>query len=151
MNRIAKLLLLASSAMAQPSYDLLLKGGHVIDPKNKIDAVMDVAVANGKIAAVGANIPAAQAKQTVAASGFIVTPGLIDIHVHVFQRPEDRSVERDSSIQADAHTFRSRLRAGELPSAERRRAGIGSPGAVDLHRPLDERSHHRCAVNPREQ
>lgn len=53
MNRIAKLLLLASSATAQPSYDLLLKGGHVIDAKNRINGVRDVAISAGRIALVG--------------------------------------------------------------------------------------------------
>ena len=52
MNRLAKLLLLASTAMAQPGYDLLLKGGHVIDAKNRIDGVRDVAIAGGRIALV---------------------------------------------------------------------------------------------------
>src|SRR5947207_12233047 len=76
-------LLLAVSAPAQ-QYDLLLKGGHVIDPRNNIDANMDVAVAGGKIAAVAANIDRAQAKQTVDVGGLYVTPGLVDMHVHLF-------------------------------------------------------------------
>lgn len=72
------------SARAQaPRYDLLLKGGHVIDPADGIDTVMDVAVSDGKIAAVQSNIPASQAGKVVDADGLYVTPGLIDIHVHV--------------------------------------------------------------------
>jgi len=66
-----------------PQYDLLLKGGHVIDPANHIDEVMDVAVAGGKIAAVAKDIPAASAGKVVDATGLYVTPGLIDIHVHI--------------------------------------------------------------------
>jgi dihydroorotase len=62
---------------------LLLQGGHVIDPKNKIDAVRDVAIHDGKIAAVAARIPVAQARKVVNVSGLYVTPGLIDIHFHV--------------------------------------------------------------------
>src|SRR5580704_4132461 len=77
-------LALAGVLAAQPAYDLLLKGGHVIDPKNKINQVMDVAIANGKIARVAANIPASEAKRIVNAAGLYVTPGLIDIHVHVY-------------------------------------------------------------------
>jgi dihydroorotase len=93
---------------AQPAYDLLLKGGHVIDPKNKIDAVMDVAVANGKIARVAANIPASDAKKTVNVAGMYVTPGLIDIHVHVWDRSGPDLLTGDSSnVQADAFSFRS--------------------------------------------
>jgi dihydroorotase len=66
-----------------PRYDLVLKGGHVIDPANHRDEIMDVAVSQGKIAAVEKIIPAEQAAKVVDASGLYVTPGLIDIHVHV--------------------------------------------------------------------
>ena len=77
-------LALASPSTAQtPSYDLLLKGGHVIDAANNLDAVLDVAVAGGKIAAVGKDISAAQAKKVVDVAGLYVTPGLIDIHFHI--------------------------------------------------------------------
>jgi dihydroorotase len=64
-------------------YDLLLKGGHVIDPANHIDEVRDVAIFQGKIAAVEKNIPADQAGKVVDVSKLYVTPGLIDIHYHV--------------------------------------------------------------------
>ena len=70
-------------AKAQVQYDLLLKGGHVIDPANERDAKMDVAVSAGKIAAVEKNIPAEQAGKVVDVSGLYITPGLIDIHYHV--------------------------------------------------------------------
>jgi dihydroorotase len=72
----------ASHAQTAP-YDLVLKGGHVIDPANHLDEVMDVAVAKGKIAAVAKDIPADKAGKVVDVSGLFVTPGLIDIHVHV--------------------------------------------------------------------
>ncbi|MGH9721782.1 MAG: amidohydrolase/deacetylase family metallohydrolase [Bryobacteraceae bacterium] len=98
---------LASVLDAQTTYDLLLKGGRVIDPKNRIDALMDVAIADGKIARVAANLPASQARRTVNVQGLVVTPGLIDIHVHVYTRPELKSLERDSSVQPDAHAFRT--------------------------------------------
>ncbi|WP_228450777.1 amidohydrolase/deacetylase family metallohydrolase [Chryseolinea soli] len=64
--------------------DLLLKNGHVFDPKNNIDAVMDIAIANGKIFSVATNIPPANAKKVIDATGFYVCPGLIDIHTHAF-------------------------------------------------------------------
>ena len=70
-------------AAQAPTYDLLLKGGHVIDPANSVDAVLDVAIAGGKIAAVGKDIAQAQAKKVVEVTGLYVTPGLIDIHYHV--------------------------------------------------------------------
>jgi dihydroorotase len=66
-----------------PGYDLLLKGGHVIDPANHIDEVRDVAIFQGKIAAVEKNIPPEQARKVVDVSKLYVTPGLIDIHYHV--------------------------------------------------------------------
>ena len=81
-------ILLASATMARPAqqhkYDLLLKGGHVVDPRNGLSAVRDVAIADGKIAAVASRINAAEALKTVDVSDLYVTPGLIDIHVHVF-------------------------------------------------------------------
>ena len=64
--------------------DILLKGGHVIDAKNHIDAKMDVAIADGKILEVAPNISAENAKQVVNATGLYVSPGLIDPHTHVF-------------------------------------------------------------------
>jgi dihydroorotase len=76
-------LICASTTLAQP-YDILLKGGHVIDPANEIDRVMDVAVSGETITRVAENIPPEQAKKTIDATGYYVTPGLVDIHVHVF-------------------------------------------------------------------
>jgi dihydroorotase len=73
----------APEQQAPPRYDLLLKGGHVIDPANGIDAKMDVGISSGRIAAVEKDIPANQAGKVVDVSGFYVTPGLIDIHYHV--------------------------------------------------------------------
>jgi dihydroorotase len=73
-----------ASAQAAPEYDFLIKGGHVVDPKNGLSAVRDVAIKDGRIAAVEQNIPASRASKTVDASGLHVTPGLIDIHVHVY-------------------------------------------------------------------
>jgi dihydroorotase len=66
-----------------PRYNLLLKGGHVIDPANHVDGNFDVAVAGGKIAAVEKDIPATQAGKVVDVSGLYVTPGLVDIHAHI--------------------------------------------------------------------
>jgi len=75
---------LARSSVAQtPQYDLLLKGGHVIDPANHIDEARDVAVLDGKIAALEKDIPSSKARKTVDVTGLYVTPGLIDIHVHL--------------------------------------------------------------------
>ncbi len=84
-------------------YDFLLKGGQVIDPANNIDAPMDVAVKGTAIAKVAPDIPSAQAEQTIDVAGLNVTPGLIDIHVHVYHTREPETL----SIIADHHTFRS--------------------------------------------
>src|SRR5215204_5151430 len=87
MSRALVILVALSTApfvSAQTSYDLLLKRGHVIDGRNGIDAVRDVAIKDGRIAAVAANIPSMQAAKTVDAAGLYVTPGLVDIHVHGF-------------------------------------------------------------------
>lgn len=95
-------------ASAQPRYQILLKGGHVVDPRNGVDAVMDVAVADGKIAAVRAGINPAEARTVVDASGLYVTPGLIDAHVHVFATTGMRDAwAGDSSVLPDGFSFRS--------------------------------------------
>jgi len=100
-------LLLCSSAVAQ-EYDLLLKGGHVVDGKNKISAVRDVAIRDGKIAEVAANIDAAKARKVVSVAGLYVTPGLVDIHVHVYAGTGQRGAySGDNSVYPDGFTFRS--------------------------------------------
>jgi dihydroorotase len=77
--------LIAATGLAQsPKFDLLLKGGHVIDPKNGVDAVMDVAIRADRIAAINANLSPSDASKTIDVSNLYVTPGLVDIHVHVF-------------------------------------------------------------------
>ena len=108
MLRIALGYLLTAFALsAQPVYDVLLKGGHVIDAKNRISRVMDVAIAGGKIASVARDIPAAQAGKVVDASGLYVVPGLIDIHVHLYNRTGNPLPKRNQSVQADAFSFRT--------------------------------------------
>ncbi len=77
-------LLLTVVPAAAQQYDLLLKGGHVLDPANKIDRVVDIAVRESKIAKVAPDIPTGQAKKTIKVGGYYVTPGLVDIHTHVF-------------------------------------------------------------------
>jgi len=96
------------SGSAQQKYDLLLKGGHVIDPRNKLSAIRDIAIANGKVAAVAAKIDPAEALKVVDVSGYYVTPGLIDIHVHVYAGTGERgSYAGDNSVYPDGFTFRS--------------------------------------------
>lgn len=90
-------------------FDLLLKGGHVIDPKNNIDSKMDVAITNGKISRVAVNIPPTSSKKTVDVTGLYVTPGIIDMHVHVFPGNDQGSyiANGHTSVPADAFSFRA--------------------------------------------
>ncbi len=96
-------LVLQAGAAAQPVYDLLLKGGHVIDPRNEIDEPLDLGIANGKVAHLAGNIPSREAKKVVDVSGLYVVPGLVDIHVHVYL-----SGYADGwGVNPDSFTFRS--------------------------------------------
>jgi dihydroorotase len=92
-----------------PRYSLLIKGGHVLDARNGIDGVRDVAIADGKIAAVAADIPAADAAAVVDARGLYVTPGLIDIHAHLFYGTEANTEYSNGprAVPPDSHSFRS--------------------------------------------
>jgi dihydroorotase len=90
----------------------VLRGGHVIDPRNQIDAVRDVAIRDGKIAAVSERIDPALATKTIDLNGLYVTPGLVDIHVHVFTGTgERRSYAGDNSVYPDGFTLRSGVTA----------------------------------------
>ena len=94
--------------MKAQQYDLLIKNGHVIDPKNHVNAKRDVAVADGKIAKVADDIPAAQSKKTIDAAGLYVVPGLIDIHTHVFVGTKpDKFADGIYSVSPDDFTFKS--------------------------------------------
>lgn len=89
--------------------DILIKGGHVIDPKNNINAVMDVAIAGGKILQVAPSISANNAAKVVNAAGLYVTPGIIDMHVHVFNGTDVDSyiANGPTSVPPDGFTFRA--------------------------------------------
>jgi dihydroorotase len=105
--RLSILLLLANALFAQTEYDLLLKGAHVIDPKNKLNAVRDVAIKDGLIAAVARDIPAKQARGVVDVSGLYLVPGLIDLHAHVFAGSEGKGLAGgESSIYPDTFALR---------------------------------------------
>ncbi|MGA4837433.1 amidohydrolase/deacetylase family metallohydrolase [Streptomyces sp. G45] len=96
-----------SKARTAEAYDLVIRGGHVIDPKNNVDGVRDVAVKDGKIAKVAANIDTTATKKTVDAAGDYVTPGLIDLHAHLFPGPEDHYANGKNGVAPDGFTFRS--------------------------------------------
>lgn len=119
-------------------YDLLLRGGHVIDAKNHVSAVRDVAIAQGRIAAVSERLNPADALKTVDVTGLYVTPGLVDIHVHVYASTgEAQSYAGDNSVFPDGFT----LRAGVTTVAD-----AGSSGArnfEDFKKHIIDRSKTR--------
>src|SRR5436190_6022667 len=104
----ASLLLVFAGNISAQQYDLLLRGGHVIDPRNNVSAIRDVAIRDGRIAAVAANLDPALAFKVIEVPGLYVTPGLIDLHVHVFAGTnEERSYAGDLSLYPDGFTFRT--------------------------------------------
>jgi dihydroorotase len=125
-------------AAAQPKYDLLLRGGHVIDPRNQTSAVRDVAIAGGRIAAVAARIDPAEAAKTIDVSGLYVTPGLVDIHTHVYTGTGEKgSYAGDNSVYPDGFT----LRVGVTTVADA--GGAGWRNFEDFKRRVIERSKTR--------
>lgn len=102
-------LVLVSGSLLAQNYDILIKGGHIIDPVNNIDQVMDLAIKGNKIAAIEKKISANQAKKVVDASGLIVSPGLIDMHTHNFYGTvHNRYLANSfSAVPPDGFTFRS--------------------------------------------
>ena len=76
-------------------YDLLIKGGKVIDPSQGVEAELDVAVRDGKVASVAPGIPEGRTRKVLRAGGKIVTPGLIDLHAHVFPDVGPYGIEPD--------------------------------------------------------
>jgi dihydroorotase len=106
---IILLISLESGILKAQSYNIVIKGGHVIDPKNNINDVMDIAIIDGKIAEVSKNIDAKKGIQVVNAEGLYVTPGLIDIHAHVFAgtEPDHYLSNGLSAVSPDGFTFRT--------------------------------------------
>jgi dihydroorotase len=93
---------------AQP-YDLLIKGGRVLDAKNQIDAARDVAIKGGRIAAVAVDIPSEQARKVINVAGLYVAPGFVDLHTHVFTGQTPRPIIGGGSkgVWPDGFTLRS--------------------------------------------
>jgi len=102
-------LLSVSSVLYAQTYDILLKGGHLIDPKNKINERMDLAINQGKVVRIATDISASSAKKVIDVKGLYVTPGLIDIHVHVFAgtNKEQHFMDGPSSLPPDGFTLRA--------------------------------------------
>lgn len=103
------LLCFISVGVYAQTYSLLIKGGHVIDPKNDINEVMDVAISGDSIAQVAKNIDEKQAQQVIRAKGMYVMPGLIDMHGHNFYgtEPDHYLSNGYSALPPDGFTFRN--------------------------------------------
>jgi len=110
------------------TYDLILRGGHVIDPSQELDAVIDVAFSVGKVAQIGAGLKADAETDVRDLSGFIVTPGLIDLHTHVYWG--------GTSLGIDAEDFCRR--SGVTTAVDAGSAGPGNFAGFRKH--LIERS-----------
>lgn len=106
---VAALLIVVYAPMANAqAVNILLKGGHVIDPRNGIDAVMDVAIAGGRIQQVAPNIPTAGAQRVIDVTGLYVTPGLVDMHGHLTPTadpPDGFTFRSGVTTIVDAGTF----------------------------------------------
>ena len=101
------ILAIPSTADAQ-IYDLVIKGGHLVDPKNNIDGPRDVAVVDGKIAKVSENISASEAETVVDASDMYITPGILDIHTHNYHGNLGTYLANGfASVQPDGFTFKA--------------------------------------------
>src|ERR1700745_1239372 len=102
------LLTVGAAAPPLPAYDLLLRGGHVIDAKNHIDAVMDVGIKDGHIAKVATGLSPADAIKTIDVRALYVTLGLIDLHTHNYTGTGERgSYAGDLSVRPDGFSFRT--------------------------------------------
>jgi len=138
------------------AYDLLIRGGTVIDPSQNLHSPMDVAVADGRIAALESRIPEAQAQQVIDASGKLVTPGLIDLHTHVYWGATRTGLDPDpvcfrsgtttmvDAGSANAHTFAGFRRFIVEPARSRLFAFLH---ATPYPRPgIDPTSHARSNI-----
>jgi dihydroorotase len=109
--------LLAAQAQPAPRYDLVVKGGRVIDPSQQLSGELDIAVSGRKIVRVAAGIQETEARHVLNARGKVVTPGLIDVHVHVYDGVAPLGIPADPNCiakgvttvvdagSAGAHTF----------------------------------------------
>ena len=106
---LSLLIFVWQASAAQTNTIIIIKGGHVIDAKNNIDEVMDIAVSDGKILQVAKNIDDSKGAQVINAKGLYVTPGLIDAHVHVFYGTDpDRAYSNGPlAVVPDGFTFRT--------------------------------------------
>ena len=99
---------LATVPCVSQTYDLIIKGGHVIDAKNQLDAVLDIGITGDKVTKIAENIPLSQGRKIIHAEGLFVTPGLIDVHVHAFAGNDPKTfADGRSSVFPDDYSFRA--------------------------------------------
>jgi dihydroorotase len=130
MKKIGFILLsffwIGSISLSAQNYQMVIKGGHVIDPKNGIDELMDVAIQDGKIAKIAKNLDPTGASQIVDAKGLLVVPGLIDIHGHVFYGTRPNSYLSDGLVAVDPDSFTFRVGVTTI-------VDCGGPGWKNFH------------------
>ena len=108
MKKLIFIVFFFSNIAYAQQYDIVLKNGHIIDPKNKIDAISDIAVKDGKIVKIGKGIDTGASKKTIDATGLYITPGFIDIHTHVFTGSKPETFADGSlSVSPDDFTLRN--------------------------------------------
>ncbi len=110
MKMLIPVLMTASLWAQQPRpFDVVLKGGHVIDPKNGIDHVADVAIRDGTVVQIADSLPDESAQKVISVDGLFVVPGLVDIHTHLFHGTEEDADYSNgfSAISPDSFSFRS--------------------------------------------
>jgi dihydroorotase len=113
VKKIQFLLFVIISSLGRLAYaqtnSIVIKGGHVIDPKNNLNEVLDIAILDGKISQIGKNLDTKETDQVVDARGLYVTPGLIDIHTHVFfgTNLDQAYSNGPNALPPDGFTFRN--------------------------------------------
>ena len=123
-------------------YDLLLRGGQVVDPGNGVNARLDVAVVGDHIAAIQPNIPASQARKVVDVSNLYVVPGLVDLHMHVFGFREHTGRMRTRCPRGRPRLWTQAAAAGEPSTsfgARYRELADASAGAAEHRGQGDDR------------
>lgn len=107
-NTINILMYFSLIAVQAQEIDLLIKNGHVFDPKNNLDTVLDISIGDGKVLEVAPDIASENAKKVVDATGLYVCPGLIDIHTHVFVGTKaNKFADGNNSLSPDDFSFKA--------------------------------------------
>ena len=103
------ILCLTAGIVKSQTYDIVIKDGHLIDPKNNIDGIMDIAISGGKIALISKTIGEKEGKKVINAKNMYVTPGIIDMHVHVYHGTNAGQdyMNGPNAVAPDGFTFRA--------------------------------------------